>query len=436
MGKSRIVLIICVIAAAGSLYWCMYRDVQIEKHYPGDLRNRIVGSRLQMDGQSPYFYHWSSVPFDFRYYDPENYSSFKISSVTATPFFHQLLYPIANLPQRTISRIWLGIEYIVLFIMTALAIIMGKEQKQKWAVLFISLLFLYTYAWTANVEAGQIYIVVPFVAMLFYFFISRPPALLNAALAGIFAMMLVLIRPNAILFLLPFLLLIKQYSSKYKLIFVAGSFLVAAFAFGSNKARGYWSDYREAMKEHVKFHQGSPTYQKNEPVLYYQQWEGWDTEQIKRDEAHFSYTHNGENGNFFVFVRALLHIHLKVWQLIILCIGSMAVLFLLFYRKFSKQGFSIYFIALTGFCLYMTTDIFSPIHRGQYNASQWIFPLLLVASGYNPSFKKIFIAGIIAGLLLNAIPVVIMPMQRSVGELLIYISLMGLLLTYKIKPLA
>jgi hypothetical protein len=436
-GTSKIVLAGYIILATCSLCWCIYRDVQIEKQYPGDLRNRIVGSRLQMDGRSPYFYHWKSVPPDFRYYDPENYTIQKVSSVTATPFFHQLLYPIANLPQRTISRVWLVLEYLVLFIMTVLAIVMAKEQKQKWAVLFSSLFFLHSYAWTANVEVGQMYIIIPFVAMLFYFFMTRPHTLINAGLAGIFAMSLVLIRPTAIVFFLPFLLLTKQYSRKYRLIFVTGSLLVFVFAFGSSNARGYWSDYREAMTEHVKLHQDiSPTVKNDEFVPVYEQWEGWDREQIKKDEAHFSYAHNGEHGNFFVFVRVLLHIKLKIWQLSVLCIGALAFLFLLFYRKFRRQPFTIYFIALIGFCLYMTTDFFSPIHRHQYNASQWIFPLLLVASGYTPSFKKIYITGIIAGLLLNAIPVVIMPMQRTVGELLIYASLVGLLLTYKTNRLA
>jgi hypothetical protein len=317
--------------------------------------------------------------------------------------------------------------------MTVLAIIMATGQKQKWAVLFTSLFFLYTYAWTSNTEAGQMYIIISFVAMLFYFFLTRSPVPVNAALAGILAMTLVLIRPNTIVFLLPFLLLTKQYSSKYKLIFILGSLLVIMFAFSNSNVRSYWSDYREAMKEHIKIHQDlSPTLQQNETVPWLEQWEGWDAEQIKKEIARFSYTRNGENGNFFVFARLFLHINLKVWQLLALCIGAMALLFFLFYRKFNQQpSFNVYFIALIGFCLYMTTDIFSPVHRHQYNASQWIFPLLLVASGYTPSFKKIYITGIIAGLLLNAIPVVLIPMQRTAGELLIYASLIGLLLTYK-----
>jgi hypothetical protein len=41
-----------------SLFWSVYRDTELEKQYPVDLRNRVVGSRLQMDGMSPYFYHW------------------------------------------------------------------------------------------------------------------------------------------------------------------------------------------------------------------------------------------------------------------------------------------------------------------------------------------------------------------------------------------
>ena len=95
-------LLVGLIALSG-LTWCLVRDISLTEQYPGDLRNRVVGARLQLDGQSPYFYHWKAGDSE-RYYDWNNNSPVaQISNVTATPFFHWLLSPLAHLPQKTIA---------------------------------------------------------------------------------------------------------------------------------------------------------------------------------------------------------------------------------------------------------------------------------------------------------------------------------------------
>ena len=89
--------------------FCIWRDIQIEKQYTGDLRNRIVGARLQKDGKPPYFYKWR--PQDgLRYYDPIKLDTTYANAITASPFFHHLLFPIADLQQREISQIWLAVQ--------------------------------------------------------------------------------------------------------------------------------------------------------------------------------------------------------------------------------------------------------------------------------------------------------------------------------------
>ncbi|MDP9042728.1 MAG: hypothetical protein M3N30_12170, partial [Bacteroidota bacterium] len=47
-----------VILLMAILTHSVIRDVMYDKQYPGDLRNRIVGARLQKDGKLPYHYHW------------------------------------------------------------------------------------------------------------------------------------------------------------------------------------------------------------------------------------------------------------------------------------------------------------------------------------------------------------------------------------------
>ena len=419
-----------------SLCWCIYRDIQIEKQYPGDLRNRIVGSRMEMDGLSPYFTHWKATN-GLRYYDWDNSgTTLKISNVTATPFFHQLLYPIANLPQRTISRIWLALEYFAWLGITVLALQYAQERKQKWTVIFVSLLFLYTYAWLTHIGMGQMYIFIPLMAMLFYFFITRNATLLNAVLAGACAASLVLIRPNALLFLLPFLLLVNRYAFKYKMTLISAAVVVLLFAFGTGRSRFYWSEYLEAVNEHTRLHQDmGPSLQHSSPMPPLSRYEGWEMRQIENDQHFAFYKPMEEHGNVFVLLNTALHVKTPVWVLTVMSLGFMFLICIVFLKKYWKTPqLNACTVALLGFYLYMASDIFSPVHRFSYNTIQWLFPLLLTAGTCSSSFKRIYIAGILIGLVLNSLPVYLFPMRHTVGEYMIYASLLGLLFTLKPEP--
>lgn len=384
-----------------------------------------------MDGLSPYFYHWKSAD-GLRYYDWNNsWPTLQISNITATPFFHQLLYPIANLPQRTISGIWLVLEYLVLLAMTVLALRLAKQSKQRGAVVVTVLLFLHCYAWRTGIEQGQYYVFIPLMALLFYTFITGKPSLFHAVLAGIMSASLLLIRPNTILFFLPFLLLIPRYDLKYKLIFLASLTAVFLAAFGSSHSRLYWSDYRKALNEHVKSqHDLAPLQTKNPPVPVLEQYEGWNWNQIEQARLFPYHDRTNEQGNIFVLLNKVLRIKTPVWVLSLLCITCLLLLCALFYRAYPRiDQLNVYTVSLLGFYLYMASDLFSPVHRANYNASQWIFPLLLTASTYSSSIKKIYIAGILAGLLLNSLLVHPFPMPHTTGEYMIFASLLGILFT-------
>ncbi|MBE7173815.1 MAG: DUF2029 domain-containing protein [Williamsia sp.] len=424
--------VVFIVLGAASLCWCIYRDLHIEKQYPGDLRNRVVGARMQLDGLSPYFHHWKPAE-GFRYYDWDNYSpTLKVSNATATPFFHQLLYPLANLSQRTISRIWMVLEYLVLATMTLLAWRMTKTRKQKYAAWFTGLFFLHTYAWLTNVEMGQLYIFIPFFALIFYNALIRKANLLNACIAGASAMALVLVRPNTMLLLLPFVLLVAKFSLRYKLVFGIAAFVCLAVAFGSRSSRFYWSDYLEAMKEQVKLHQElGPAVQQNLPVPLFENFEGWNRTRMEIANKFPFYKHSGEHGNMFVLLNSALHVKTPVWVLSALCASFIVLLCWLYFKKYKPVSFEPFSIALLGSCLYMTSDLFSPVHRFLYNGAFWIFPLLLVASCYSASVSKLSVAGIVAGMLLNSLPVGLFPMQHSLGEYVMFAAFLHILLFSK-----
>ena len=66
--RYKTALLLNLIVLAVLLTHSIYRDIQLEKQYPSDLRNRVVGARLQKDGKDPYFYKWKKED-GFRYID-------------------------------------------------------------------------------------------------------------------------------------------------------------------------------------------------------------------------------------------------------------------------------------------------------------------------------------------------------------------------------
>ena len=67
------IIFLDVFFLAALLAHSIYRDIQLEKQYNDDLRNRVVGSRLQKDGKLPYTYYYKSGD-DLRYFDIYNLS--------------------------------------------------------------------------------------------------------------------------------------------------------------------------------------------------------------------------------------------------------------------------------------------------------------------------------------------------------------------------
>lgn len=422
---------IVTLVAVLCLGWTVYRDVQIEKIYPSDLRNRVVASRLQKDGKLPYFYKWK--PEDgIRYYDPQNFDTLKVSTSTASPFFHELMYPIVELEQRTISRLWVFIQYVLLVIMAGVSIRLAKAKLQKASVIALGTAFLFTEAWINLIAPGQNYLFIPFFALLFYYFLQKKDSLLFAFLAGISAVSLVLIRPNTVLFFVPFLLLVNKYTMRFIIVFFVPVILVLGYIIGSPFQRALWKDYAEGVSEQLKIHleNGEAARQINGKDPGFVKWEGWDMEEVAAEEARTRYRNYSENGNFFVLVKNSLGIRLSPSVLAISSLSLIVVFLLLYYLNYRKTDFAIYNVAILGFCLYMIADLFSPIYRHQYYTVQWFFPLFLAAAGIEKRYLKIYMI-LIAGIILNIINTPFIKMEHTIGEYLILGALLLLAFVYK-----
>src|ERR1700712_2715995 len=155
--SAKFACIFIVFSCVAIFFWSFYRDLQADKHNPADLRNRIVGARLIKDGKSPYFYKWKATD-GIRYYDPVAFDTLTFSNMTATPFFHHLLAPLAELPQRQISRCWLILHYVMLLIAAVLFFKTAPGTVRKYLVIVAAAFFLLTQGWQMSIQNGQNYL--------------------------------------------------------------------------------------------------------------------------------------------------------------------------------------------------------------------------------------------------------------------------------------
>lgn len=441
------------VVLSGIFAFTITRDLYIEKANPVDLRNRVVGARLQMDGKPPYFYKWQ--PKDgLRYYDPINFDTTYANAITASPFIHTLLYPIANLQQREISKIWLFTEYLLHILSIAMAFSLSKTIVQKWMVVIAGSLFLFTKGWISNVYAGQIYFIFPFLSFVFFYFLYSKKNLLFTLLAGSAGAALILSRPTAIVFFLPFIFFHRNLSlanaenpetnslnrailnGKYLFIFLLPFIILFGFSILNKKERSYWIDYNKAIDSHIKIHQSDSMFIRNikfQPFKY-SVWEGWNWDEYMHIRRGFE-APKFEASNIQYLTQLLLHKKIPYKVFVVCNVLFILILMLLFYLRLKKEKrLSPAVFAIFGFCLYMTIDFFSPILRNTYDSIQWLFPVFLFSAFYNKKLW-VFYAAIMLGVLLIITDASFIKMRQALGEFIIFSSLVWLCLGTKAKLL-
>lgn len=325
---------------------------------------------------------------------------------TSTPFLHRLLMPLADWPFATIMRVWMAVLYLLYFAMAGYALMLARAPSARVAVLVVALLFLLTNAWELHTKYGQTYLLIPALAMLVFALRRRP------VLAGLAAAMLVMVRPNAALFLVP-LLLVRD----LKWAFWAPAVVALGWVLLSPRERGLWGDYETMLGEQVKIHQDlSPATRPAVTDPGYRYWEGLDMDSVRariaRDPVHIY----SENGNVFVLYRELVGRRMSVALLGVsgvVVIGVVLWVLVLVRRRYGELEPAQ--VVIVGFCLYMISDLFSPIYRHAYYTVQWIMPLLIAASLYRARVRGVYVL-LLACLLLNIVHLPFVRMGNTIGE--------------------
>lgn len=433
----KIIYILNGILLVALLTHSIYRDIHIEKQYTVDLRNRVVGARLQKDRKLPYNYSFQPIEGP-RYFDIQNYNrdSSGVSNVTASPFFHELLFPICNLQEATISKIWLWLQYFLLACMIFMFSTLSHDPKYKLLVLNIGIIFTSTEAWKSLIKCGQLYFVVAFlICCIITGLVSNKKS--GIVFAGICATAFVLARPFGIIILIPFLLFYKKY-----ILFLAVSFtgliLYSLFVMNDLYEKSLYLNYANSMKMHVFFHQNALTNPPGIPegkILSIRKFEGIDFDEVNRQIHDHPIKVYSENGNFFILYYYLTHKKITLTWLFILSAGIILSLNILFYfhsKKYQAQKLQ---IILFGFTMYMIAELLGPVTRHQYNTVQW-FPLILTGFLALPGWFNRISFLLFAGLLLNIVNISWLPVRHTLGEFCWLTGMILLVFSSRLKPVA
>ena len=138
--KSQIFYIFLTIAALISLMGFIV-DLKNTITYPGtDLRNRVVGARLMLEGIDPYFFKWQPGLSE-KLYDPLDIPSEFLSKLSVPPTVLVLHSAIAGLSYMQQKLIWLFVQWLAL-IGTILIFLKNSNSQLKTASILTVSFFL------------------------------------------------------------------------------------------------------------------------------------------------------------------------------------------------------------------------------------------------------------------------------------------------------
>ena len=102
-----------------------------------DLRNRVVGARLVIEGIDPYFFKWIPGLSD-RFYDPLDDPSQILSKVSVPPTVLALHSIIARLPYIQQKVLWLIVEWAAFIGIASIFIKSNTSRLKRNSILIVS----------------------------------------------------------------------------------------------------------------------------------------------------------------------------------------------------------------------------------------------------------------------------------------------------------
>lgn len=236
-------LFVASLLAAAVAVGISWHDIN---HYPGaDLRNRVVGARLMLEGANPYV----NPPLrdsPRTLIDPTaQYMGY--STCVEPPTFLLLTAAHVGLPYPMQRRLMFMVDWLSLLACMALLARTVRPMSTRWAfVTGAMLVFACGYFWRLHVERGQKYVLFALALSLFAFLVThkRGDRISHGVVLGIAAAL----RPTVGIVILP-LLLLGRWRSAGATVIVAGGCALATLPVGGMQI---WRDYFDQIDRHQR----------------------------------------------------------------------------------------------------------------------------------------------------------------------------------------
>ncbi|MFC1898072.1 glycosyltransferase family 87 protein [Candidatus Cloacimonadota bacterium] len=215
-----------------------------------DLRNRVVGTRILLAGNDPYYTKWKFDTPEYLVDGRDYHSGLPVNRCTVPPSFLLLHAPFAGISYKTQQYLWMALQELML-IFCIFIFAKAAEERYKFVLIVGFMLFLGGSFWRFHVANGQIYILFVFMITLAYH-IAKSSLKNKEFWVGFILGVSSSWRPPMILMSLPIIIY-----RKWKMI-IGGIIGISLSLLGSVLFSGVstWSSYFSAMKIHGLFHAG------------------------------------------------------------------------------------------------------------------------------------------------------------------------------------
>ncbi|WP_157867394.1 glycosyltransferase 87 family protein [Gloeothece citriformis] len=363
-------------------------------YWGSDLRNRIVGARLLIEGMNPYFFQWHQGISE-KLLDPQDSLKSITTRVSVTPTVLTIHSMIAGLSFLNQKLIWLLVQWGA-FLSTVLIFYKTNSKFiKKILILIIGWFFANSFFWRYHVNAGQMYVIYVFLVSL-ALFVLHQNFKYHENLSGFILGLTMSLRPPFILFFIPFLIY-----RKWKLLFsvITGLLfgVLIPFVFMNFSI---WKSYFFAvtgMTQVINPSSSMPSTNNAIPqtaINYPKIIEGMNFRLIPK--------HWGFPDSSLQNLLTMLNIDIPSKLLIISAVFMILLLSFLFFVKWIKI-FSINRVFLAVMVLYLISEFLIPIPRYAYYDIQWILPLFIIVEESNTSnlLSNKLIMVLLVGLLLG-----------------------------------
>jgi hypothetical protein len=424
MRMSKYFLAAGVLLFITGMYFAVQRDLEHLSHGRCcDLKKRIAGARYQAAGLSPYFYKWQPGDPDTWCNPYESGPGLTQNVVSLPPGYLWLLQPLARQPFPTIEYFWLTLQYACILLLLAILLYYSPAHLYRALLLAGFSLFLFSKGWIVNTDIGQSYAPFPLLLTIGYCFGQHTSR--RFFYAGLLLGLCCWLRPNFVLFLLPFFMGKAWKSFLYGLLLMGGLCLLQVLLTGQWQN---WMDFFTASGLWVEFYNQLGAASPTEVGLgqYPASLEG---------QSDFSITPLPDYiANLPLALVTLTGIRLPTWIWLSLLVVVLCLMARLAWQKKATWQYTAYWFA--GFCCYYAGELLVAVPKPSYYFVELLFPIGVLLSGAIPRLPVLFMYLLFGALVLATGIVKIIPMQFLLSEyaiLLLLLLVMRYFATQKVK---